>query len=220
MTSRYARWDGPRIRSAPTYRSTRRLAASTSTSSRDGTPSRRCAGSSRKGCPGSSVGSRSCESESSSSSVSRRGGGRISDPLEQFRQRLEEVQRLEREALADRLDDDARFAEMLLDALPDSPTAQVNELRRYEFASSEAEQAFAELLEEIRRQVLDSHMRGMTEAMRNPDPEQMARLKDMVADLNAMLERRAAGDEPTQEQFDDFMRRHGEFFPRAAEEPR
>ena len=99
--------------------------------------------------------------------------------------------------LADRLDDDARFAEMLLDALPDSPTAQVNELRRYEFASSEAEQAFAELLEEIRRQVLDSHMRGMTEAMRNPDPEQMARLKDMVADLNAMLERRAAGDEPT-----------------------
>ena len=62
--------------------------------------------------------------------------GRITDPLEQFRERLEEVQRLEREALAGREDDDARFAEMLLDALPDSPTAQVNELRLYEFASA------------------------------------------------------------------------------------
>ncbi|MET0817365.1 MAG: hypothetical protein ABWZ67_07410, partial [Solirubrobacteraceae bacterium] len=76
-----------------------------------------------------------------------------------------------------------------------------------------AEQTFAELLEEIRRQVLEGHMRNVTEAMRNPDPEQMARLKDMVADLNTMLERRAAGDEPTQEEFDEFMRRHGEFFP-------
>jgi uncharacterized protein with von Willebrand factor type A (vWA) domain len=139
--------------------------------------------------------------------------GRITDPLEQFRERLEEVQRLEREALARRDDDDARFSEMLLDALPDSPTAQVNELRRYEFTSAEAERAFADLLEEIRRQVLESHMRSVTEAMRNPDPEQMARLKDMVADLNAMLERRAGEDEPTQEEFDDFMRRHGEFFP-------
>ena len=139
--------------------------------------------------------------------------GRITDPLEQFRERLEEVQRLEREALAGREDVDARFAEMLLDALPDSPTAQVNELRLYEFASDEAEQAFSELLEDIRRQVLESHMRGIAEAMRNPDPEQMARLKDMVADLNAMLERRAAGDEPTQDEFDQFMDRHGEFFP-------
>ena len=133
------------------------------------------------------------------SSVSRSGGGGSPTHLEQFRERLEEVQRLEREALAGRDDDDARFAEMLLDALPDSPTAQVNELRLYEFASDEAEQAFSELLEDIRRQVLESHMRGIAEAMRNPDPEQMARLKDMVADLNAMLERRAAGDEPTQE---------------------
>ena len=51
MTSRYARWDGTQDPFGPAYRSTRRLADSTSTSSKDGTPSRRSAGSSRKGCP-------------------------------------------------------------------------------------------------------------------------------------------------------------------------
>jgi uncharacterized protein with von Willebrand factor type A (vWA) domain len=38
----------------------------------------------------------------------------------------------------------------------------------------------------------------------------MARMKDMMAELNQMLEQRAAGEEPD---FDGFMERHGDFFP-------
>ena len=40
----------------------------------------------------------------------------------------------------------------------------------------------------------------------------MQAVKDMLADLNAMLEADARG-EHTQEQFDEFMGKHGEFFP-------
>ena len=50
----------------------------------------------------------------------------------------------------------------------------------------------------------------MSEAMANPDPEAMARVKDMFAALNEMLEQRAAGREP---EFDAFMERFGDMFP-------
>ena len=38
----------------------------------------------------------------------------------------------------------------------------------------------------------------------------MQRLKDMMAELNRMLEQRANGEEPD---FDAFMERYGDFFP-------
>ena len=60
--------------------------------------------------------------------------------------------------------------------------------------------------------MLDTQFRGMKEALENPDPEAMARIKDMMADLNAMLAADARG-EHTQEQFDDFMQKYGDMFP-------
>jgi uncharacterized protein with von Willebrand factor type A (vWA) domain len=41
-------------------------------------------------------------------------------------------------------------------------------------------------------------------------PEDLARLKDMLAGLNTMLDRRAAGEDP---QFEQFMEQFGDFFP-------
>ena len=46
--------------------------------------------------------------------------------------------------------------------------------------------------------------------MQNMSPEDMARMKDMLAELNQMLEQRARGEEPD---FDGFMERYGDFFP-------
>ena len=40
----------------------------------------------------------------------------------------------------------------------------------------------------------------------------MQRVKDMLADLNSMLEADARGED-TDQQFADFMDKHGEFFP-------
>src|SRR5690606_37863062 len=41
-------------------------------------------------------------------------------------------------------------------------------------------------------------------------PEDMARMKDMMAELNRMLDQRARGEEPD---FEGFMERYGDFFP-------
>jgi uncharacterized protein with von Willebrand factor type A (vWA) domain len=41
-------------------------------------------------------------------------------------------------------------------------------------------------------------------------PEQMQRMKDMLADLNQMLEQRERGEEPD---FDGFMEKYGDMFP-------
>ncbi|MGH3422002.1 MAG: hypothetical protein ACRDOD_20700, partial [Streptosporangiaceae bacterium] len=52
----------------------------------------------------------------------------------------------------------------------------------------------------------------MKEVLQQPDPEAMQRVKDMLADLNQMLEADARG-EHTQGDFDSFMGRYGEMFP-------
>ncbi|MGH8970371.1 MAG: vWA domain-containing protein, partial [Actinomycetes bacterium] len=64
----------------------------------------------------------------------------------------------------------------------------------------------------LRREVLDAQFRGMKQAMDSPDPEQLQRIKDMLGDLNGMLEADARG-EHTQAQFDDFMDKYGDMFP-------
>src|SRR5256885_123926 len=52
----------------------------------------------------------------------------------------------------------------------------------------------------------------MKQALEGATPEDMQRVKDMLADLNQMLAADARG-EHTQEQFDEFMAKHGDFFP-------
>src|SRR6516225_2113218 len=64
----------------------------------------------------------------------------------------------------------------------------------------------------LRREVLDSQFRGMKEALENPDPAAMQRVKDMLADLRAMLDADSRG-EHTPEDFDRFMAEYGDMFP-------
>ncbi|HVR33783.1 MAG TPA: hypothetical protein VMS74_13875 [Acidimicrobiia bacterium] len=135
------------------------------------------------------------------------------DPLGEFRQRLEAVKDSERSALAEESSEQARFAELELDTLPDNMAQQIRQLREYEWTSEEARAGFEELLDDVRRQMLDASFRQVSESMQNISPEELARLKDMMADLNALMEARSQGMGPSQEQFDEFMARHGEFFP-------
>ena len=57
---------------------------------------------------------------------------------------------------------------------------------------------------------MQNQVNQMTDGMANMSPEDMARMKDMLAELNQMLEQRQAGEEPD---FDGFMERYGDFFP-------
>src|SRR5919199_4634420 len=97
-----------------------------------------------------------------------------------------------------------------LDLLPPDLAGQVQALRQYDFTSAEAEERFEELLEALRQQLLASQFNQMAEGLQNMSPEEMQRFKDMLAELNRMLEQRAQGEEPD---FEGFMARYGDFFP-------
>lgn len=138
--------------------------------------------------------------------------GRLDGTLEQARALLDKAVGQERAALFPDPSDDARMREAELDTLPNDTAQAVQRLADYDWRSPEARQTFQELQDLLRREVLDSQFRGMKDALENADPQDMQRVKDMMADLNAMLDADARG-EHTQEDFDRFMEKYGDFFP-------
>jgi uncharacterized protein with von Willebrand factor type A (vWA) domain len=134
-------------------------------------------------------------------------------PIARIRERVEEIVHTERMELSVMDSDDARFREVALEALPDSLAETLSELKGYEFVSEEARQAFEDLLNDLRRDIMDRMFREVSEAMSDPDPETMAVLKDMLADLNGLLDQRQAGTGPSDDEFAAFMDKHGQFFP-------
>ena len=100
--------------------------------------------------------------------------------------------------------------QMSLDMLPPDLAGQVRELQDYDFTSAEAQEKFEELLDQLRQQLMQQYVNQMAGAVQNMTPEDMARMKDMMSELNHMLEQRERGEEPD---FDGFMDRFGDFFP-------
>ena len=135
----------------------------------------------------------------------------LAGPLEDVRRSLEEILDRERAELATREDDDARMREGFLDALPSDAPGQIRELQDYRFADPRAQASFDELMERLREQVLGAHFRSMAAGMRSMTPQELARFRDMLAELNAMIERRGRGAlEPGD--FRRFMDAYGDFF--------
>ncbi len=138
---------------------------------------------------------------------------------------LGEVVDREREALAELLEraqdagDDRRreitersveAKQLELDFLPPDLAGQVKSLQDYDFTSAEAQRRFEELLDRLREQLMQQFVDQLSEGVAGISPEEMARLKDMMAELNHMLEQRERGEEPD---FEGFMERYGDFFP-------
>ena len=138
--------------------------------------------------------------------------GRLDGTLERARALLDKAIGQERAELFPDPSDEARLREAELDALPDDTSRAINRLSDYQWRSAAARQTFEELRGLLRREVLDSRFRGMRDALANPDPQAMDRVRQMMSDLNDMLDRDARG-EHTQADFEQFMRDHGDFFP-------
>lgn len=138
--------------------------------------------------------------------------GELDGTLQEVKELLEEALELERQALFPDPSDAARLAELELDSLPNETARAVQQLKEYSWRSPEARETYEKIEDLLRREVLDSQFKGMKDALENASPEDMQRVKDMLADLNQMLEADARG-EHTQDQFDEFMAKHGEFFP-------
>ncbi|HUF84764.1 MAG TPA: VWA domain-containing protein, partial [Acidimicrobiia bacterium] len=108
------------------------------------------------------------------------------------------------------VDDLARQRRQELEELPPDLAGKVQALQNYEFMDDAARQRFEELMDELRQQLMQSYFNQLSEGMKDVSPERMARMKDMLAELNRMLEQRARGEEPD---FKGFMEKYGDFFP-------
>jgi uncharacterized protein with von Willebrand factor type A (vWA) domain len=138
----------------------------------------------------------------------------LRDIIDQERAAIDEQVRRARDSGDQRRQDLAESTAMertmALDMLPPDLAGQVRELQEYEFASQEASQRFEALLDQLRQQLMQGYVNQMASGMQSMSPEQMQRMKDMLAGLNDMLERRERGEDP---QFEQFMERFGDFFP-------
>jgi len=112
-----------------------------------------------------------------------------------------------------------RLAEMLkgitekkkgfLENLPEDVGGQVKELQEYEFMDPEAGTKFQELMEMLKKAMMDTFFKDLYSQIANMSPEDMARLKDMVRELNEMLSEKMAGGQPD---FQGFMDKYGDLF--------
>ena len=105
-----------------------------------------------------------------------------------------------------------RQRENRLDSLPDTLAGRLHGLNDYEFMDDEAREAFDALTDELRQQVLQTYFQGMKEGVERITPEDLAGVRDMVRDLNALLEKHATGAD-TSDDFAAFMAKHGGYFP-------
>ena len=122
---------------------------------------------------------------------------------------LDRVVQTERQNV-ERLGDEER--EMQLDLLPTDVGGRIEALQSYDFTSPEARERFEELMERLRNQLLEGYFNRMAGSLADASPEQLQRTKDMLDELNRLLEMRQAGLDTTRD-FEQFMERFGDMFP-------
>ena len=103
----------------------------------------------------------------------------------------------------------ARSREILNNVPRDDPAQAIPQLRDYEFIDPRAKEEFDELLRLLQQQVADSFFKDISQSLQQMSPEQIQGLKQMVHELNEMLERKIEGGEPD---FQQFMDRYGSLF--------
>src|SRR3954469_7156645 len=141
-----------------------------------------------------------------------RTAGRMDGTLQEVRELLDRALEAERRELFPDPDDSARLAEAELDALPDATPGAVRALKDYPWRSDEARQAYEQIQDLLRREVLDSSFASMKQALQNASEADLQAVKDMVADLSQLIDAHNRGED-TDERFADFMDKHGQFFP-------
>ena len=132
--------------------------------------------------------------------------------LAEIKKLLDEAVLAERKELARALDDDARFNEMRIESLPPSPAKAVQELSDYDWRSQEAREKYEQIKDLLGREMLDQRFAGMKQALENATDEDRQRVNQMLDDLNELLDKHSRGED-TDQDFKDFMDKHGEFFP-------
>jgi uncharacterized protein with von Willebrand factor type A (vWA) domain len=135
--------------------------------------------------------------------------------LQEVRELLDHAVRSERGQLARDIamdDGDRALRELTLDNLPQSTAAAVSELSSYDWQSHEAREDYEKIKDLLGRELLDQRFAGMKQALESATDADRAAVNEMLTDLNELLSKHQQGVD-TQEDFDDFMGKHGDFFP-------
>jgi len=146
-----------------------------------------------------------------------RESGRMDGLLSDLRAMLETAVDLERAALFPDPSDGARFAEAILDALPNDVPSALAELANYEWKSPDAAEVFRQMQERIRKDVIDQQFAGLSNSAKSlADPKVQAEMAAMMKDLNTLLEANIQGS-ATQSDYEEFIEKHKNLFPNAPE---
>ncbi len=149
--------------------------------------------------------------------------------LSRYRERLEGIEALESAEIDQLMADaeasgDERRAEVTRDVvdhkrlerelMSDRLAERLRDYQDYEFVSSEAREQFDEMMDELRRDALNTYFEQSKEFLGSPDPEELARLREMMDALSTMIEQDRRGED-LDPSFESFMERFGDYFPGA-----
>lgn len=115
----------------------------------------------------------------------------------------------QKQKLLDMMEQRANRNRDRLESLPESASGKIKELSDYDFMDDEAREEFQALMDSLKQQMLQNYFQGMKQQLQNMTPEDMAGIREMLSDLNEMLQDRALGREPD---FDGFMSKWGQMF--------
>jgi uncharacterized protein with von Willebrand factor type A (vWA) domain len=123
---------------------------------------------------------------------------------------LEERKQLARDVDMD--DTDRSFAQMRLESLPTSTSAAVNELSDYDWRSPQARADYQKIKDLLGQELLGQRFSGLKQTLQNVTDEDRQSVNEMLSDLNQLLDKHRRGED-TPADFDEFMDKHGQYFP-------
>ncbi|MBD3646173.1 MAG: VWA domain-containing protein, partial [Pseudomonadales bacterium] len=97
----------------------------------------------------------------------------------------------------------------VIDNLPEDTAGKVRALQDYEFLNPEAQKQFLKLIEQLRNSMTQSFFQDIQNMVQQMSQGDIERMKDMVRDLNEMLVKKIAGEDPG---FEEFMDKYGDMF--------
>ena len=102
-----------------------------------------------------------------------------------------------------------------LDQLPPDVGGRIRDLRNYDFMDPNARHEFEELLKMLQQQMLQNYFSGLQQSLQAMTPEAIDQMRQMVHDLNQLMQQRMRGEQPD---FSEFMQKWGQFFPPGIED--
>lgn len=107
------------------------------------------------------------------------------------------------------LGDISKNNQTFLDNLPPDPAGKVRALESYEFLNTDAQKKFLKLLDDLRKSMTRSYFKDVQDMVNNMSAGDIERMKHMLKDLNKMLVKKIAGEDPG---FETFMQKYGDMF--------